>query len=335
MNAKKQYGKGLSGFFVGLLLATSVIAGVLFFLNKNGKSSVKELPQAEEKAPQPEILTPSKSASGGLASSAASKTAAASAASPITASSGMSAASSPAVGEADKNPPPATPAEQPAKPALPADDGMADQTLPPAVLPVPAPKHPAEPAHVAKEAARKQALAKKQTELKKAQAEEYAKQPRTKAKSEANSEPTPEQILDSGSLDKARKAARNEASRKSSTNEAERKRAEDALNGRIGADERQSSKPSAHAAKAKPEDSQNQGGGKVVLQVGSYNNQQAADVQRSKLTMAGVSASVVQAEVNGKPVYRVQTGVLSAAEAAAARQKLQQRGISSFTRSAQ
>lgn len=51
MNENKQSGKGLAGFFVGLLLATAVIAGVLFFLNKSNKAAIKTAsqPQVQEK----------------------------------------------------------------------------------------------------------------------------------------------------------------------------------------------------------------------------------------------------------------------------------------------
>ena len=57
MNAKKQYGKGLSGFVLGLLLATLVIAGVLFFLNQSNKKAFKEEVQ-KELPPPPEVLVP-------------------------------------------------------------------------------------------------------------------------------------------------------------------------------------------------------------------------------------------------------------------------------------
>ena len=55
-NTRTQAGKGLSGFMIGLLLATAVIAGVLFFLNKN-KTPFKQ-PEIQTQTPPPEILTP-------------------------------------------------------------------------------------------------------------------------------------------------------------------------------------------------------------------------------------------------------------------------------------
>ena len=63
MNAKKkQYGQGIGGFIFGLLLATAIIGGILYFLN-NTKAEYKEIPQSQE-LPKPEILVPSSAGSG-------------------------------------------------------------------------------------------------------------------------------------------------------------------------------------------------------------------------------------------------------------------------------
>lgn len=328
MNAKKQYGKGLSGFFVGLLLATAVIAGVLFFLNKNGKSSLKELPKPAEQASGPEILVPSQSSgtpqiepqTPPAASSAGSSTAQTGVEPPV--SSGTAAVEP---GQTVTDSMPAKPEPAPVE-----DGGVTGHTEHPQVIAAP-PKQQTDTARAAREA-QKQAQAKKQAE-KKAEAERAKKREQAKAdvkSQEPKKALTPEEILNGGRIDKARKDTQNDA-KKQSADDAERKRAEDALSGRSGNTDREDSKPSSGAA-AKSENSAARGG-KVVLQVGSYNNRQAADSQRSKLAMAGISAGVVEADVNGKPVYRVQTGVLSSGEAAAARKKLQQRGIQSFARS--
>ena len=62
MNAKKkQYGQGIGGFIFGLLLATAIIGGILYFLN-NTKAEYKEIPQSQE-LPKPEILVPSSAGS--------------------------------------------------------------------------------------------------------------------------------------------------------------------------------------------------------------------------------------------------------------------------------
>jgi cell division protein FtsN len=59
----RQAGKGLASFIVGLLIATIIIAGILFYLNKS-KSDFKmpDIP-ATTAPPQPEILTPNNGAS--------------------------------------------------------------------------------------------------------------------------------------------------------------------------------------------------------------------------------------------------------------------------------
>ena len=75
-------------------------------------------------------------------------------------------------------------------------------------------------------------------------------------------------------------------------------------------------------------------GGNLILQMGSFGDQQSADAQRAKLAMMGVSSNVVQATVNGKTVYRVQSGRLSRAEAERTRQTLKQNGVDSLTRNA-
>ena len=63
MNINKQHGKGLSGFMLGLLLATLVIAAILFFLNRSSKDSFKQQEPVVITPPVPEILTPKESAS--------------------------------------------------------------------------------------------------------------------------------------------------------------------------------------------------------------------------------------------------------------------------------
>lgn len=316
MNAKKQYGKGLSGFFVGLLLATAVIAGVLYFLNKSGKSSIKEQPKVEHKTSEPEILVPGSAASstGAGPASQASSGGTLPPVSSDTKASGTreDAADMPTIGGDSM---PDAENHVAGDPNVP--DSAADGA-PPVTTQTPAER----------ERAAKQAQARREAEKKAAaeRAKKRARQNEKRQEASGSGKPTPEQILNNGSVEGARKEAQSEA-RKKSEEDAERRRAEDALNG-ISRSESQSSRPAAGAAPAA-----NQSGGKMIIQAGSYNNRQAADAQRSKLSAAGVSASVVEAEVNGQPVYRVQTGTLGSSEAAAVRKKLQQRGINSFARS--
>ena len=57
MKKSTQYGKGLAGFFFGLILATGIIAGILFFLNQGNQNVFKELTQPKQ-SEEPEILKP-------------------------------------------------------------------------------------------------------------------------------------------------------------------------------------------------------------------------------------------------------------------------------------
>ncbi|MDF7676453.1 SPOR domain-containing protein [Neisseriaceae bacterium ESL0693] len=64
----RQTGKGITGFIVGLLLATIIIAGVLFYLNKS-KSDFKTPTRVGSTAPvKPEIITPIPPASSPMVS---------------------------------------------------------------------------------------------------------------------------------------------------------------------------------------------------------------------------------------------------------------------------
>lgn len=246
MNAKKQHGKGLSGFVLGLLLATLVIAGVLFFLNKSNKSAFKEEVQKELPPPPPEVLTPSRPDASMPQLPASSEY-----------------ASSDVLGDFIE--------EQQASEAV---------TVTP-VPPVTAPTQTVERPRVERPA-------KPVTPAKPAEKPVEPKKPAAK--------PTPEQILNSGSIEKARKEAQAEKAKK----------------------------PAEQAPAA---------AGRVIVQMGSFADRQSAEAHRAKLAMMGVSSNVTEATVNGKSVYRVQSGRLSAADASQARKVLQQNGVDSFTRS--
>lgn len=115
-------------------------------------------------------------------------------------------------------------------------------------------------------------------------------------KPEPEAKPTPEQILESGNVERAREQAR-----------------------------RQRREAEAH----------NSGNGHYIVQMGSYNNPQAADTQRAKLAMLGVNARVASSKrSDGQTVYRIQSGRLSRAEAQALSDKLRSNGIDTLTRQA-
>ncbi|MDO4249091.1 MAG: SPOR domain-containing protein [Neisseria sp.] len=315
MNQNKQSGKGLAGFFVGLLLATAVIAGVLFFLNKSNKTAIKTAsqPQVRQEA---EILVP------GSGSSISHETASQASSTVVvdTAPQASSTAVSKDGGSASI--PSTVPTETTSQPA---SDHTATSE---AGAAVPLEEEPvAIPGKVKTEQQIKAEQIRQQQLKKQAEAERLAKlkkQAEAKKKLEAqkreDTKPSPEQILNSGNVDKARQQANKE--------EAERKKAEAALSGRAGQSQESKAKIDKQSAATKKS-------GKVVIQVGSYGNKQAADAQRAKLAMMGVSAQVVEGQAGDKSVYRVQTGELDSEAAASVRKKLQQNGVQSLTRSVQ
>lgn len=255
MSAKKQYGKGLSGFILGLLLATVVIAGILFFLNQSNKKTFKE-PELPAAPPVPEVLTP-KDAPASM---------------PELSASGGWAASEPAddiLGQFIE--------EQAASESTQVTKSEGQ----PALVPMPQPKS----------AEVKPKIEKPVKESVKAEPKKQAE----KVEKKAESKPTPEQILNSGSIEKARKDAQ---------------------------------------VQTKKTGSGDQSGSHVIVQMGSFNNQAAAEAQRAKLAMMGVSASIVQGTANGKTVYRVQSGRLNQSDATRIQNTLRQNGVDSFSRSA-
>ena len=279
MNAKKkQYGQGIGGFIFGLLLATAIIGGILYFLN-NTKAEYKEIPQSQE-LPKPEILVPS-SAGSAVASAVSDDSA--------------------SVEFVDADELAASDIDDASKPI---QSGAVTSPTQPVTKEVQAEQQRlAEEKQRVKQARQKQeaiqkereAEAQKKAQLKKEQAAEQQK------KTES-AKPTPEQILNHGNLEKAQKEATESAKTKKETSKKE-------------AAEKQTASS------------------RSIVQMGSYNNEKAADTQRAKLAMIGVSANVVEATANGQTVYRVQSARLSADAAEDMRKTLQQNGVNSFTRS--
>ena len=115
-----------------------------------------------------------------------------------------------------------------------------------------------------------------------------------------SSKPTPEQILEHGSVEKARAANQKEAAKK---------QAEKA--------------PAKEEAKAST-------GRSVKLQAGSFGSKEQAEAQRAKLALLGISAQVETGQVNGKPVHRVRTARLNEDKAAQVRKQLSNNGIDSI-----
>ena len=136
-------------------------------------------------------------------------------------------------------------------------------------------------------------------------------------KPEPEAKPTPEQILESGNVERAREQARRQR------REAEAKAAREAE--AKTAEQRAQRNAEVHSG----------GNGRYIVQMGSYNNPQAADTQRAKLAMLGVNARVTSSKrSDGQTVYRIQSGRLSRAEAQALSERLRGNGIDTLTRQA-
>lgn len=138
-----------------------------------------------------------------------------------------------------------------------------------------------------------QAAARK-PEVKKAETRKPETKPEAKKPEarKAEAKPTPEQILNAGNIEKAREQAQKEAK----------------------------NRETAKAA------------GKVSFQVGSFASKSAAEEQRGRVALMGVRTHISQAEVNGKTVYRVQTGSMDAEDGEQVRRTLQAGGIPVQTR---
>ena len=257
----KPYGKGLSGFIFGLLLATLIIGVVLYFLN-NTPSGIKQ-PEAPKTEIQPEILTPRQERQ---------------------------------------------PEQRPNDTTVGSDSGH--YTLPPGDITDKPPVAASVPQQVSTPAQRQEEKPAQEDKTVQTKPREPQRKPEPEAK------PTPEQILESGNVERAREQARRQR------REAEAKAAREAE--AKAAEQRAQRNAEAHS-----------GGGRYIVQMGSYNNPEAADTQRAKLAMLGVNARVASSKrSDGQTVYRIQSGRLSRAEAQALSDKLRGNGIDTLTRQA-
>ena len=263
MKTAKAHGKGLTGFIVGLLLATVIIGGLVYTLESSRKRDFKA-PIEEKELTPPEILSPKKPEPAPEPK----KPASAPEAEPVPPESGK---------PAQKNTPEQTASQpesgQEGKEGKESDSGKEPETIPgvPDLLP-------------------------------------DSGKPDTKTK------PGPEQILN-GKIGRDQKRA---------DREADRRKAEAALSGQAG-----------NENGARSERSGRNSGGGVIVQAGSYGSRDKAESQRARLAAAGVDTRVVEAQIQGKTMYRVQTAPASAEAAAQTRRELQSKGIDSFARPAQ
>lgn len=296
MKKSSQFGKGLSGFFFGLILATVIIAGILFYLNQNNQNAFKN-PTVSKPAEETEILQPQgKPVEENVQPEAKEE--------PVQAASEATKANEPADSRE-----PAAPSAEPEK-AEPngskeessqdgqkqtdkvareeaKDEEVVKNKHENAVKE--AKKEPRKPSAKEKEQTNKTNAAKAVKENGKKAEKETAKTDKQKAQPK----PTPEQILNSGSIEKARTAAAKEA---------------------------------AKVQTAKQNSSH-------YLQMGAYANKHSAEEQRAKLAILGVASKVVEYQAGSKTLYRVQSGNMSADAVKKLQADLKKHDVGSLIRS--
>ena len=147
-----------------------------------------------------------------------------------------------------------------------------------------------------------------------------------------NAKPTAEQILNSGSIEKAREVARQEAqAKRAKQRAAEEAQANKADRAPAQARESKSDQPAAAQNKTGNKSAGNKTD-RTTVQAGAYNTRQAAEAQRAKLALMGVNTQIVEVESNGKTLYRVQTRGMDSKRANQVRETLQQNGVNSIPR---
>ena len=325
MYLKKQQGKGLFNFMAGSIVALGAIAAVLFTLDKNSARDFKQPQLAEHnKQAAPEVLSPHAGASSGSAP---------------TIEPTVSAEKQPALRQA-----PSAGHNETVK-----TDTLAVQAASESIAkPVP----PVKP--------RTETVQNKPKPA--AQDGEGANKTANTDVAADDVQPTAEQILNSGNLEKAREVAQREArERRARQAAAAREKAAQAANSankhaaeekpvstakpvpaeKTAAAEKPATAPktatasnkNTAAAESKPAAAENAStSGKASVQAGAYNNRQAADEQRAKLAAMGVQTKVVTVQSNGKTVYRVQTNQMNSTQANQIKQRLQSKGVDSITR---
>ena len=325
MYLKKQQGKGLFNFMAGSIVALGAIAAVLFTLDKNSARDFKQPQLAEHNKPAaPEVLSPHAGASSGPTP---------------TIEPAVSDEKQPALRQA-----PSSGHNETVK-----TDTLAVQAASESIAkPVPPVKTRTETVQNKPKPAAQDGEGVNKTTNTDVAADDV--------------QPTAEQILNSGNLEKAREVAQREArERRARQAAAAREKAAQAANSankhtaeekpvstakpasaeKTTAAEKPATAPktapasnkNTAAAESKPAAAENaSASGKASVQAGAYNNRQAADEQRAKLAAMGVQTKVVTVQSNGKTVYRVQTNQMNSTQANQIKQRLQSKGVDSITR---
>ena len=273
MNKFSQSGKGLSGFFFGLILATVIIAGILFYLNQTGQNAFKN-PFLSKQPAETEILKPKNQPEEDVQPDPTDHNV-------LTEPDGAKTMES-------------TDGEKTIDKQAVADKvtEVAEQTDEPEQE-EPKERNIRKKAGQSEEHVRevREEVSKKDAGTPKKQA---VKEEKKAGKGKTEPKPTPEQILNSGSIEKARSEAAREVQKlKTSVKE-------EATN---------------------------------YLQMGAYANRQGAEEQRAKLAILGISSKVVGYQAGSKMLYRVQSNNMSADAVKKMQAELKKHGVASLIRS--
>ncbi|WP_192887557.1 cell division protein FtsN [Neisseria meningitidis] len=277
MNKFSQSGKGLSGFFFGLILATVIIAGILFYLNQSGQNAFK-IPVPSKQPAETEILKPKNQPKEDIQPEPADQNAL----------SESDAATEAEQSDAEKAADKADEVEEKAgEPEREEPDGQAVRKK---VL-------TEEREQTVREKAQKKDAETVKKQAVKPSKETEKKAPKEEKKAEKEKvapKPTPEQILNSGSIEKARSAAAKEVQKMKTSDKAE----------------------ATH-----------------YLQMGAYADRRSAEGQRAKLAILGISSKVVGYQAGHKTLYRVQSGNMSADAVKKMQDELKKHEVASLIRS--
>lgn len=277
MNKFSQSGKGLSGFFFGLILATIIIAGILFYLNQSGQNAFK-IPASSKQPAETEILKPKNQPKEDIQPEPADQNALSE---PDAATEAEQSDAEKAADKADEV------EEKAGEPEREEPDGQAVRK---------------KALTEEREQTVREKAQKKDTETVKKQAVKPSKETEKKAPKEEKKaakekvapKPTPEQILNSGSIEKARSAAAKEVQKMKTSDKAE----------------------ATH-----------------YLQMGAYADRRSAEGQRAKLAILGISSKVVGYQAGHKTLYRVQSGNMSADAVKKMQDELKKHEVASLIRS--
>lgn len=337
MHAKHQQGKGLFSFMAGSIAALIAIAGVLFTLNNNKARDFKD-PATSRQQPaaassQTEVLLP-----GNVPASAAKPT-------DNTRTTPALEDNEPLVASAPRARPPKPREEtEPAlideQPNANKDKSKKTETArrPPDMMDDPVLGDSTEtetprdtkPRKPETKPADSKADNRQPEKAKLSEAEKRRRQQEDIA--DRNAKPTAEQILNSGSIEKAREVARQEAqAKRAKQRAAEEAQANKADRAPAQARESKSDQPAAAQNKTGNKSAGNKTD-RTTVQAGAYNSRQAAEAQRAKLALMGVNTQVVEVQSNGKTLYRVQTRSMDSKHANQVRETLQQNGVNSIPR---